>query len=79
MSKEVLNSFPPLRGLFDTHAHPTDNRFDDDREALLAAMLEDGAVTGGIVPRLHEDAFAEMGFSTAPHRKNFLEVYYEKH
>ncbi len=40
MSKEVLNSFPPLRGLFDTHAHPTDNRFDDDREALLAAMRE---------------------------------------
>lgn len=48
-------------------------------KALLAAMLEDGAVTGGIVPRLHEDAFAEMGFSAAPHRKNFLEVYYEKH
>lgn len=29
-----------LIGLFDTHAHPTDARFDADREALLARMRE---------------------------------------
>ena len=29
-----------LTGLFDTHAHPTDARFDADRDALLARMRE---------------------------------------
>lgn len=29
-----------FNGLFDTHAHPTDNRFDEDREAVLARMRE---------------------------------------
>ena len=33
---------PKLFGLFDTHAHPTDNRFDLDREELLASMKETG-------------------------------------
>ena len=33
---------PKLFGLFDTHAHPTDNRFDSDREELLASMKETG-------------------------------------
>ena len=33
---------PRLHGLFDTHAHPTDNRFDADREELLASMRETG-------------------------------------
>ena len=33
---------PRLIGLFDTHAHPTDHRFDSDREALLASMQETG-------------------------------------
>ena len=27
-----------LIGLFDTHAHPTDNRFDEDRAEVLARM-----------------------------------------
>lgn len=44
---------------------------------LLAAMLQDGAVRGGIVPRAYRDAFEALGFVTAPHRKNFLEVRYE--
>ena len=33
---------PKLIGLFDTHAHPTDHRFDSDREELLASMKETG-------------------------------------
>ena len=33
---------PKLIGLFDTHAHPTDNRFDSDREELLVSMQETG-------------------------------------
>lgn len=33
---------PRLIGLFDTHAHPTDHRFDSDREELLASMQETG-------------------------------------
>ena len=37
---EALAAFPPLDGLFDTHAHPTDNRFDEDRETVLARMRE---------------------------------------
>lgn len=39
MSKEIIE-YPPLIGLFDTHAHPNDNRFDEDREAVLDAMRE---------------------------------------
>ncbi len=39
MSKEIIE-YPPLIGLFDTHAHPNDNRFDEDREMVLAAMRE---------------------------------------
>ena len=31
-----------LTGLFDTHAHPTDERFDEDREELLARMKASG-------------------------------------
>lgn len=31
-----------LTGLFDTHAHPTDERFDEDREELLARMRDSG-------------------------------------
>ena len=38
MSKREIPPLPELTGLFDTHAHPTDNRFDEDREALLASM-----------------------------------------
>ena len=37
---EALAAFPPLDGLFDTHAHPTDNRFDEDRDTVLARMRE---------------------------------------
>lgn len=29
-----------IRGLFDTHAHPNDERFEEDRNALLARMRE---------------------------------------
>ena len=29
-----------LIGLFDTHAHPTDERFNEDREQVLARMRE---------------------------------------
>ncbi len=32
----------PLAGLFDTHAHPNDPRFDGDRDAVLARMREAG-------------------------------------
>ncbi len=31
-----------LKGLFDTHAHPNEKRFDEDREALLKRMRESG-------------------------------------
>ena len=31
-----------LIGLFDTHAHPTDERFNEDREQMLARMREAG-------------------------------------
>ena len=31
-----------LTGLFDTHAHPTDGRFDSDRDDVLARMREGG-------------------------------------
>lgn len=42
MSKQTAAmDTPKLIGLFDTHAHPTDHRFDDDREAVLARMRED--------------------------------------
>ena len=37
---EALAAFPLLDGLFDTHAHPTDNRFDEDRDTVLARMRE---------------------------------------
>ena len=40
MSRKEELPLPELTGLFDTHAHPTDNRFDEDREALLASMRE---------------------------------------
>ena len=40
MSRKEELPLPELIGLFDTHAHPTDNRFDEDREALLASMRE---------------------------------------
>jgi TatD DNase family protein len=33
---------PALRGLFDSHAHLDDNRFETDREELLRAMPEEG-------------------------------------
>ena len=33
---------PPLRGLFDTHAHVNDARFDEDRGAVLERMREAG-------------------------------------
>lgn len=42
MSRREETPLPELTGLFDTHAHPTDNRFDEDREALLASMRERG-------------------------------------
>ena len=42
MSKREIPPLPELTGLFDTHAHPTDNRFDADREELLASMQETG-------------------------------------
>lgn len=31
-----------IMGLFDTHAHPTDGRFDSDREQVLSRMRETG-------------------------------------
>ena len=40
MSKKEEKTLPDLVGLFDTHAHPTDHRFDEDREALLTSMRE---------------------------------------
>lgn len=42
MSRKEAAPPPALAGLFDTHAHPTDGRFDEDREALLASMREQG-------------------------------------
>lgn len=39
---EALAGLPPMHGLFDTHAHINDNRFDDDRDAVLARMREGG-------------------------------------
>ena len=32
----------PLSGLFDSHAHLNDNRFDSDREDVLRALTEEG-------------------------------------
>ena len=40
MSKHVLPDYPPLIGLFDTHSHPNDGRFDSDREDVFAHMRE---------------------------------------
>ena len=40
MSKQVLPEYPPLIGLFDTHSHPNDGRFDADREDVFARMRE---------------------------------------
>ncbi|MBQ2833467.1 MAG: TatD family hydrolase [Clostridia bacterium] len=37
---EALAEFPPLDGLFDTHAHPCDGRFDADRDEMFARMRE---------------------------------------
>ena len=39
MEKEMAEE---LIGLFDTHAHPTDERFNEDREQVLACMREAG-------------------------------------
>ena len=40
MSKQVLADYPPLIGLFDTHSHPNDSRFDEDREDVFARMRQ---------------------------------------
>ena len=32
----------PLTGIFDTHAHYDDQRFDEDRDELLAALPREG-------------------------------------
>ena len=40
MSKQVLAEYPPLIGLFDTHSHPNDSRFDEDREDVFARMRQ---------------------------------------
>ena len=40
MSKQLIPDYPPLIGLFDTHSHPNDHRFDDDREEMFARMRE---------------------------------------
>ena len=40
MSKTIIPDYPPLIGLFDTHSHPNDHRFDDDREEMFARMRE---------------------------------------
>ncbi len=37
---EALAEFPALYGLFDTHAHPNDGRFDSDRQDVFARMRE---------------------------------------
>ena len=37
---EALAEFPALVGLFDTHAHPNDGRFDSDRQDVFARMRE---------------------------------------
>ncbi|MBP3655345.1 MAG: TatD family hydrolase [Clostridia bacterium] len=46
MSKhKEIPPVPPLIGLFDTHSHPTDKRFDADREEMLARMRERDMLT----------------------------------
>ena len=45
MSKHVFPEFPPLIGLFDTHSHPTDGRFDTDRQEVFARMRETEMIT----------------------------------
>ena len=40
--KSANGEAAPLVGLFDTHAHPNDARFDEDRDAMLARMREAG-------------------------------------
>ena len=40
MSNKVLPEYPPLIGLFDTHSHPNDGRFDADRQDVFARMRE---------------------------------------
>jgi len=37
---EALAEYPPLHGLFDTHSHLNDKRFDSDRDDLLERMRE---------------------------------------
>ena len=40
MSKSIQVEYPPLIGLFDTHSHPLDGRFDSDREELFERMRQ---------------------------------------
>lgn len=40
MSKQTIVEYPPLIGLFDTHSHPNDSRFDADREDVFARMRQ---------------------------------------
>ena len=74
-----------LIGLFDTHAHPTDERFDEDREQVLARMREAGMLcmcVGADMPSSaqsvalaneNENIFAAVGVH--PHdAKNFTEA-----
>ena len=42
---EALAEFPPLYGLFDTHSHVGDKRFDSDRDDVLARMRENAMLT----------------------------------
>ena len=42
---EALAEIEPLYGLFDTHSHINDHRFDADRDAVLARMRESGMLT----------------------------------
>ena len=46
MSKhKEIPPIPALDGLFDTHSHPTDHRFESDRDEMLARMRERNMLT----------------------------------
>lgn len=84
MSKQQVE-YPPLMGLFDTHSHPTDGRFDDDREEMLARMRETGmlsvcvgadmASSAAAVEMAHREAMYYASVGVHPHdAKDFTEA-----
>lgn len=46
---------------------------------MLVEMLRDYEKLSGIVPMAYESALRSAGFAIQKHRKNFLEVYFERH